>query len=192
MRKDAQVRWVVAAAMILGTGCATTQVNTRPAKVSMGQSPPASAKPVAGEGRYVDAELGFEIVRPSGEWQLDTLDERTPEGVSIPVVLRHRESGAQVVVQVAPAVATPTQFAERLTDGLRAQPGFTATDPEPLPLADSAVGFSFAAGTKVQGRVAVRRGSEGRVFMLLATWPANSPAAVSTGVDKIFESVRPI
>jgi hypothetical protein len=148
------------------------------------------AELAASERRYVDEELGFEISRPSGDWQLEQTDERTPEGLVIPVILRNRASGAQVVLQVAPAVATPTQFAERLTVGLRTQPGFTTTDPEPLPLSDSAVGFRFTMGEAVQGKVAVLDGGEDRVFMMMATWPSRAPAGVQESVDAIIGSVH--
>jgi hypothetical protein len=141
--------------------------------------------------RYVDEDLGFEIVRPTAEWQLDETEEQnTPEGMAIPVVLKHRKSGAQVVLQVAPAVATPTQFAERLSQGLREQPGFVASDPEPLRLSESAVGFDFSVGDGVRGRVAVTEGSPGRVFMMLATWPAEASEDVSRSVEALFGAVR--
>ena len=40
--------------------------------------------------RYVDEDLGFEIVRPTAEWQLDETEEQnTPEGMAIPVVLAY-------------------------------------------------------------------------------------------------------
>jgi hypothetical protein len=142
--------------------------------------------------RYVDEDLGFEIVRPTAEWQLDETEEQnTPEGMAIPVVLKHRTSGAQVVLQVAPAVATPTQFAERLSQGLREQPGFVASDPEPLKLSESAVGFDFSVGDGVRGRVAVTEGSPGRVFMMLATCPAEASEDVSRSVEALFGGVRP-
>ncbi|XXF80393.1 hypothetical protein P2318_11760 [Myxococcaceae bacterium GXIMD 01537] len=146
----------------------------------------------ANSRRYVDEDLGFEIVRPSTEWQLDETNERTPEGLAIPVVLRHRDTGAQVVLQVAPAVATPSQFAERLTEGLRQQPGFVTSDPQPIPLSDTAVGFDFQAGTGVRGRVAVREGSPGHVLMMLATWPISAPDEVPRSVDALFEGVKPL
>ncbi|EPX64528.1 hypothetical protein D187_003264 [Cystobacter fuscus DSM 2262] len=142
--------------------------------------------------RYVDQTLGFELTQPGGDWLLDETDEQTPEGLAIPVVLRHRTSGAQVVLQVAPAVASPIQFAERLTLGLRSQPGFVTSDPEPLPLSDSAVGFQFAVGDNVRGRVVVRDGSEGHVFMMLATWPSAAPDDVPETVNTLFESVHPL
>ncbi|WP_375772404.1 hypothetical protein NR798_16455 [Archangium gephyra] len=142
--------------------------------------------------RYVDEAMGFELIQPGGDWQLDQTDEQTPEGLTIPVVLKHRTSGAQVVLQVAPAVATPAQFAERLTMGLRSQPGFVTSEPEPLPMSDSAVGFHFAVGDSVRGRVVVRDGSAGHVFMMLATWPASAPDEVPQTVNALFESVRPL
>ncbi|PTL82615.1 hypothetical protein [Vitiosangium sp. GDMCC 1.1324] len=146
----------------------------------------------SGSRRYVDEALGFELIQPGGEWILDQTDEKTPEGLAIPVVLRHRSSGAQVVLQVAPAVATPAQFAERLTVGLRSQPGFVTSDPVPLSMSDSAVGFDFAVGDNVRGRVVVRDGSPGHVFMMLATWPTTAPDEVPKTVNALFESVRPL
>ena len=142
--------------------------------------------------RYVHQAMGFELIQPGGDWQLDETDEQTPEGLAIPVVLRHTSSGAQVVLQVAPAVATPAQFAERLTLGLRSQPGFVTSEPEPLPMSDSAVGFHFSVGDNVRGRVVVRDGSAGHVFMMLATWPATAPDEVPQTVNALFESVRPL
>src|SRR5262245_60084723 len=77
--------------------------------------------------RYTDATRGLEICRPAGHWQLDATDESTPDGLTIPVILRHRESGAQVVLQVAPAIATPTEFAEHLITGFRSKAGVTTS-----------------------------------------------------------------
>jgi hypothetical protein len=140
----------------------------------------------------VDPALGFELTQPGGDWLLDEAGEQTPEGLEIPVVLRHRTSGAQVVLQVAPDVATPAQFAERLTVGLRSQPGFVTSEVEPLPMSDSAVGFDFSVGDNVRGRVMVRDGSPGHVFMMLATWPAAAPDEVPQTVNALFESVHPL
>lgn len=142
--------------------------------------------------KYVDPELGFEIARPEGSWQLDASDESSSEGLRIPVVLRHRDSGAQVVLQVAPAIATPAQFAERLTHGLRNHPGFVASDPEPIPLNDSSVGFDFSMGDQIVGKVAVVDGGDGQVFVMMATWPAMVSKHVPEGVATIFASVKAI
>lgn len=183
--------------VVLCTACGSS----RPSVVKAPASPEDQAtggSGFAGEQhsttrRYVDEDLGFEIVRPTAEWQLDETEEQnTPDGLAIPVVLRHRTSGAQVVLQVAPAVATPIQFAERLNQGLREQPGFVASDPEPLPLSETAVGFNFQVGEGVHGRVAVTEGSPGRVFMMLATWPATAPEDVSQSVEALFNGVRPL
>lgn len=148
----------------------------------------------AGLGRkYVDSDLGFEVERPEGNWQLDANGEApSRDGVTIPVILRHRDTGAQVVIQIAPAIATPTQFAERLNLGLRNYPGFSASDPEPLPISDDAVGFRFSMGDSVLGRVAVREGGKGKMFMMLATWPADASEGVASGVEQIFGSLRPV
>ncbi|WP_224368291.1 hypothetical protein [Hyalangium versicolor] len=190
--------WLGCGVVLLCTACGASRASVvkqpqalQEAQVS--QAVVASDGPHSSARRYVDEDLGFEIVRPTAEWQLDeTEDQNSPEGLAIPVVLKHRTSGAQVVLQVAPAVATPTQFAERLNAGLREQPGFVASDPEPLPLSDSAVGFNFQVGDGVRGRVAVTEGSPGRVFMMLATWPAESPEDVSQSVEALFGAVRPL
>ncbi len=145
-----------------------------------------------GGARYVDADLGFEVTRPAGGWTMDVTNDLTPDGIATPVVMRNEETGAQVVIQVAPAVASPVQLAERLTEGMRSQPGFTTSDPEPLELSEGAVGFRFAMGDRVLGRVAVREGAEGRVLMLLATWPTGAPEAAPAGVDQVFQSILPV
>ena len=184
--------------LVLCTACsASKQAMREPSDTATGGSGPVTqeqlqAQEESSPQRYVDQALGFELTQPGGDWMLDESGEQTPEGLAIPVVLRHRTSGAQVVLQVAPAVASPLQFAERLTMGLRSQPGFVTSDPEPLPMSDSAVGFHFAVGDNVRGRVMVREGSPGRVFMMLATWPTNASADVPETVNALFESVRPL
>lgn len=175
---------VIVTVGILSVGCAS-----KSAAVKAETAPKPAAVAQAGR-RYVDSDLGFEIVRPQGGWALDANDDLSLEGVSIPVVMRHTATGAQVVVQVAPSTFTPVQFAERLNEGLKSQPGFTATDPEPLKYSDSAVGFTFGMGAKVSGRVAVMEGKSGRVYMMLATWPKDAPEAVASNIEQIFGSLR--
>ncbi|HLL55746.1 MAG TPA: hypothetical protein VK447_19450 [Myxococcaceae bacterium] len=193
--------WGVMAVAAMAVGCAGQQQATkaRPARAEAVAAQPAPSKPAQAlattvslgtERRYVDPDLGFEIARPAGDWQLEANEERTPEGLAIPVVLRHKE-GAQVVLQVAPAVATPTQFAEKLTTGLRTR-GVTTTDPEPIELAEGAVGFRFVMGERVSGRVAIFEGAKGQVFMMMATWPNGSPDNVNAGVQEIFKSIKTV
>jgi hypothetical protein len=184
---------------IVGVGLVTLCAACGASRPAVTKAPDvAVAAPVVAQetaeasARYVDEDLGFEIIRPSAEWLLEPTDEQTPEGLEIPVVLRHRGTGAQVVLQVAPAVATPTELAERLTEGLRAQPDFVISDLEPIRLSDSAVGFDFRVGQGIQGRVAVREGSPGRIFMMFATWPSNAAADVPLSVDALLEGVRPL
>ncbi|HZI09976.1 MAG TPA: hypothetical protein VE153_06240 [Myxococcus sp.] len=183
--------------LVLSTACGASRPAVKSAAGStegVGGSGPVA--PVAARedvsGRYVDEDLGFEIVRPTADWLLDEMNERTPEGLAIPVILRHQTSGAQVVLQVVPTDWSPTQIAERLTEGLRAQPGFITTDPEPIPLSETAVGFDLSVGEEVRGRVAVREGQPGRVLMMLATWPARAPEGVAQSVDALIEGVRPL
>ena len=177
---------VVGLAVVALSGCATGKAQSRAAVAQ-----PQAIAAAQDLSTYIDAELGFEIARPGGAWQLDSSDEVTPEGLAIPVVLRDKQSGAQVVLQVAPAVATPAQLAERLTMGLREHPGIVTSDPEPLEVAEGAVGFRFAMGDRVLGKVCVREGAPGRVLMVLATWPVAADDAVTEEVDAIIESVRP-
>lgn len=160
-----------------------------------GPAAPVTAQASRGEfegDKYVNPGLGLELARPERDWQIDATEERNSEGTGIPVVLRHAGTGAQVFIHVGPAIATPTQYAERLNFGLRRYPGFTTSDPEPLPLSDDAVGFRFEVGDKVQGRVAVREGGDGQVFTLMATWPSDVSEGLMSEVDQIFGSVRPI
>ncbi|MDY7229733.1 hypothetical protein [Hyalangium rubrum] len=182
--------------LVLCAACGASRpavVRAPAAQASVEESSPTFEEPRSTARRYVDEDLGFEIIRPGAEWQLAEKEEQnTPEGLTIPVVLRHRATRAEVVLQVAPAVATPIQFAERLNQGLREQPGFIASELEPLALSDSAVGFNFEVGADVRGRVAVTEGSPGRVFMMLATWPSDAPAGVSQSVETLFGAVRPL
>jgi hypothetical protein len=191
--------WAVVLAGVCAA-CSTTKPAVTEAPATGGSGWARYEEPAAGT-RYVDESLGFELTRPNDEWLLDETGERTPEGIAIPVVLNHRATGAQMVLQVAPAVASPTEFAERLTEGLRQQPGFIASDPQPLRMSDNAVGFDFTVGERVRGRVAVREGSpdcylmedtQGCVFMMLATWPVGAPDEVPESVDALFESVQPV
>jgi hypothetical protein len=181
--------------LLLSTACGasrTAVTKGEPATGGSGMSGQDDAAVASTTRRYVDEDLGFEIIRPTAEWQLDETNERTPEGLAIPVILRHRVTGAQVVLQVAPGVASPVQFAERLTQGLRQQPGFVTTDPRPIALSDSAVGFDFQVGDGVRGKVAVREGNSGRVLMMLATWPTEAAAGITDSVDELMAGVRPL
>jgi hypothetical protein len=141
---------------------------------------------------YVNQALGFELTQPGGDWILEETDEQNTEGVSTALILRHSPSDTAVALQVAPAVATPAQLAEQLVLGLRTQPGFTTTNPEPLPMSEGAVGFDFAAGEHVRGRIVVRKGSPGHIFLMRATWPSSASNAVLKTVNDILQSVRPL
>jgi hypothetical protein len=181
--------------LLLSTACGasrTAVTKGEPGTGGSGMSGQDDAALASTTRRYVDEDLGFEIIRPTAEWQLDETNERTPEGLAIPVILRHRVTGAQVVLQVAPGVASPVQFAERLTQGLRQQPGFVTSDPRPIALSDSAVGFDFQVGDGVRGKVAVREGNSGRVLMMLATWPTEAAAGITDSVDALMAGVRPL
>ncbi len=190
--------WGMAVVVLVaaGVGCARNGSTVRADGSRPGEpGDPGAAKAQSGSqngSRYVDEALGFEVTRPNAAWTMDVSDDLSAEGVATPVVMRNAETGAQIVIQVAPAVATPVALAERLTEGMRSHPGFVTSDPEPLPLADGAVGFRFAMGDRVLGRVAVREGAEGRVLMLLATWPAGSPEETSSGVEEVFQGIQPV
>ena len=190
------MRWMGWGLVALCTACSGAKQAVRepsnPAVGGSGLVAEQRAPEVADSRRYVDQVLGFELTQPGEDWLLDESGEQTPEGLAIPLVLRHRATGAQVVLQVAPAVASPVQFAERLAVGLSSQPGFVTSDPEPLPLSDTAVGFHFAVGDSVRGRVVVRDGSAGHIFMMLATWPSEAPENVPQTVNALFESVHPL
>ena len=180
--------WAAVGVALGLAGCATQRASV--AGGFAGGAAPAP-DPSSVERRYVSPLFGFQVLRPVGNWHLETNDEVSPEGVAVPVMMTDADSGAQVVIQVAPAIATPGQFAERLASGLRRHSGFVATEPEPLALSGEAVGFSFSMGDVVRGRVAVLEGGQGRIFMVMATWPTSEPGA-AVGVDEIFTSLRPI
>jgi hypothetical protein len=175
------LRWVVCSLLALGVACGAAR---------KAQQPPGS--PGSAARRYVHPELGFELTWPGSEWLLTESGERSPEGSVTPVTLHHRATGAQVMLQVSSAAGSPTRIAEQLMGGLRQQRGFSTTELVPLSLSDSAVGFDFALDEDVRGRVALREGRPGHLFMLLATWPAGAPEEVLRGVDALFHSVRPL
>jgi hypothetical protein len=130
-------------------------------------SKPASAR-IGAEGaratshRFVDDDLGFAIERPDGEaWQF-TQGSSAPDGIVVPVVVLHEDSGAQVVVQVAPGIASSEEFAGRLAMGLQSKPGFRIGGLTETP--DGGAGFEFALSDLVEGRVRVHEGTSGQVF----------------------------
>lgn len=191
--------WWLVGVSVVGAGCAGTRSargETEPvdpppgaARVIAQQEARPEAVPVA--ERYVDAQLGFELVRPQGSWRLSITNDPGEDGLVVPVTLQHG-SGATVVLQIAPAIATPLEYAERLTKGMQRELGAVTGGLEPLGLSADAVGFGFTIDGAVIGRVAVREGGAGNVFMLLATWPTSAPRDVTEGVDAIFASVRPV
>jgi hypothetical protein len=170
-------RWGTALWVALAVaGCASTKEAAREAAP---EAPSAN--------RFIDGELGFTIERPSGEaWQF-TPGGAAPEGIVVPVVVLHEDSGAQVVVQVAPAIASSEEFAGRLAMGLQSKPGFAIGDLRELD--GGGTGFEFTLSDLVQGRVRVREAPGGRIFVLLGTWPAGVPAGVIRDIDGIMASL---
>lgn len=135
--------------------------------------------------RYIDRELGFEIERPGDGWAFSPGHEG-PEGITIPVIVVHAETGAQVVVQIAPEVAPPMAFADRLAVGLRTKPGFTTSVPEPT---ESGSSFRFSMGDAILGTVGISSAA-GRLYVLLGTWPKDAPDAVAKEVFQIVASLK--
>ncbi|MFZ5468589.1 MAG: hypothetical protein ACOZIN_04050 [Myxococcota bacterium] len=175
----------VVGAVVLSAACASTQATQMVNAVPAEPEPPEQV----GGRTYVNQEFGFELTPPAGNWQLDANHEVSSEGVAVPVVLRNVDTGTQVVLQVAPKVASPMHFADRLNTGLRRQPGFFASDTEMLDTPKNAVGFHFEMGEAVQGKVAVFEAGKGRIFMMLATWP-KAMGEKASGVEQILTSVR--
>ncbi len=173
--------------VVCAFGCASTSETVQ-------QQPAAKTQVVARKKqqpeRFFDKENGFSIERPGERWSFRPSEHLSTEHVAVPLVITDSTTNAQVVVQIAPAVATPSQFAERLTNGLQSRAGFVTTDIQPIPLADGAVGFDFKAGEEVIGKVAILEGSEGRVYVLLATWPTDADGAVPEDIDQILSSMK--
>lgn len=140
--------------------------------------------------KHVDAVNGFEIERPSESWTLHSGEELSTEVILVPVVLLEEAQGAQVIVQIAPAIATPPEFAERLIEGLSTRGEFTTGEIHPIEVAEGAVGFDFSAAEQVLGRVAILDGSDGKVFVLLATWPIGAPPSLDQEIDTILGSMK--
>src|SRR5688572_24184615 len=90
--------------------------------------------------RSVDSARGFALTRPEGDWELELRDEVRSDGLSIPVVVRHPH-GAQVVVQLAPALAEPEEYAQGLAEGLKGRAGVKVSRVEPHP---NGKGIGFA------------------------------------------------
>lgn len=179
----------MAAACVALAGCAGSKAASKTETAPTAEVQPQPA-PAPQQKTYVDAEKRFEIQRPDGDWTFRPGAELSTESIEVPVVVTNSTKGAQVVVQVAPAVATPTQFAERLTVGLRTRAGFETSEIQPIPLAEGAVGFDFDVADQVHGRVAILEGGEGRVYVLLATWPQDAPAGVEKDIDSILASMK--
>lgn len=140
--------------------------------------------------KHVDAVNGFEIARPSESWTLHSGEELSTEVILVPVVLLEEAQGAQVIVQIAPAIATPPEFAARLIEGLATRGEFSTGEIHPIDVADGAVGFDFSAAEQVLGRVAILDGSDGKVFVLLATWPIGAPESLDREIDTILGSMK--
>ena len=188
--------WAALGSVVFLWACASTQpkrVETEPTlDLEASAAAAAPLEPVAqvDEARYVDPENGFEIEKPTSEWSFRSGEELSTESIAVPLVVANSDKGAQVVVQVAPAVATPAQFAERLTEGLTSRAGFETSAVKPIPLAEGAVGFDFEVGDQVHGRVAILEGTQGRVYVLLATWPQGAPGGVEGEIDAILGSMK--
>lgn len=183
------VRMTVVAAIVL-MGCAGAR---EAGPTGVGTQALSAGEPVRAAAdleRFVDTEAGFEIARPAGEaWQFAPGHD-APDGILVPVVVVHPATGAQVVVQITPEVTTPREFAERLAVGLRSKPGFATTVPAS---ADDGLssGFSFSLGQDVSGKVGISTNRDGRLFVLLATWPTTVPQEVVSDVEAIMGSLRP-
>lgn len=185
-------KWVLGAlvaGMLGGCAGASKSFKNEPSEALLRASP---AKPRGDGSMYQDTRLGFALARPAAEWEIDESEFFAEDGISIPLLLRHSGTGAQVILQIAPDVASPIEYAEQMTAGLSSQPGFRTTDVEPIPLTDASVGFFFAVGEDVMGRVAVREGSPGNVFMMMATWPSGVSEEVIDSIDGIIASIRPL
>lgn len=191
--------------LALISGCAATQGNRAAHAPGAARSEATSSAPgqksapaaevaptlaATGGLRHVDQVNGFEIERPSEAWTLHSGEELSTEVILVPVVLLEEAQGAQVIVQIAPAIATPPEFAERLIEGLSSRGEFTTGEVHPIDMADGAVGFDFSAAEQVLGRVAILDGSDGKVFVLLATWPVGAPQSLDQEIDAILGSMK--
>lgn len=186
-------RWMgVALGALVAWGC----TGSRSAQEGTGGSGPVTIVREAPDEdraaqRYVNEGLRFELSHPSPEWQLTESGASGVDGMVVPVTLQH-ESGATIVLQIAPARASSLEYAERLTAGMQRELGAQTFGLEPLGLSADAVGFRFQMDVGVRGRVAVRTGAEAQVYMLLATWPNTAEERIAEQVDAIFSSLQPL
>ncbi len=152
---------------------------------------PAAVQAPAEPLTFVSIEHGFSLSRPAGgDWQFLSDPSLNTDTLVVPVIAVSRATGAQVVVQIAPAVARPAAFAERLSTSLRVRAGFDVGETFPDPTADGAVGFKFDVGDQVSGRVVVMDGAPGEVIVLLGTRPKNAPPEVGGALDGVIASIR--
>lgn len=148
---------------------------------------PAPPKESVEARTYKDEELGFEVERPDG-WGFAPR-VAAPDGGAIPLVIAQPEKGAQVIVQVAPKVASAEQISGDLRIKLDEHPGIEAGESGPVKAREKAYGFGFTAEGERAGRVAVLEGAD-RLFVVIGSWPRAADAALKKDVDHIFGSLH--
>lgn len=184
------VFWAATLGALGLAGCASTRAvqASEPAFV-----PVAAARPghlPQGEP-FISKDLGFELDKPPGDsWALAT-NVTSPEGRSIPVVVAHPESGAQIVVQVSEPVETPEKLAKMLRDKLQAEKTLDLGQPGPLKVdsGGEAYGFDFRVKGEAKGRVAIIAVGE-HIVLVVASWPENADQTIVKAVDGVVRSVR--
>ena len=113
-----------------------------------------------------------------------------PDGGSIPLVISQAAKKAQVIVQVAPRVATAQEISTDLRDKLDEHPDIEAGKSQSLQKgAEESYGFGFTAEGERAGRVAVVEGGD-RLFVVIGSWPANADDALKKEVNGIFDSLH--
>ena len=141
---------------------------------------------------WQDRDGAFAISRPEGDRWAFRAGIKGPDGEVVPLIAVSSESGAQVVVQSADAVANLKILAGFLAQNLSREQRVHVEEPNRVVArGGEAYGFSFTVADEVRGRVAVVRAGD-RVALLIASWPLGAPPEVADDVDEMIGSLGPI
>lgn len=171
-------------------GCATTNVPAGEVSGAraLAVTPVGGVKAAREERTYTDPDYGFQVERPDG-WGFAPR-VAAPDGGSIPLVIAQPDKGAQVIVQVAPRVASAQEISGDLRNKLDEHPGIQAGKSEAVKSGqDPAYGFGFTAEGARAGRVAVVEGGD-RLFVIIGSWPQGADEKLKGEVNGIFDSLH--
>lgn len=178
----------------MATGCTTSQgVNRSAAPAAVSCRAPTCASPAqaAPGDTFTSPEIGVELDKPkNGGWALAT-DVVSPQGNSIPVVVAHPESGAQIVMQVSDGLDSPKAIATLLRQKLGEEGSIKLGETTALSIDNGAdaYGFDFSVDGEAKGRVALIQLGE-QIVLVVASWPPDAGNKLEKDIDSVVRSVR--